>query len=244
MDGVPDNLDQCKNTPFLDEVNEQGCSTNTLIFPQERDNGSLDMTMGYGFNNNEDDINRDTQYAAKFLVSYYLNDWSYSLRTGHFNADTDSGMLDTTLKIKRKFKLNESLKLSLGAGIRLPTYDFTGNKTDYTLYSSIIHYPRSALSLFAGATYTLINDEEVITPLQDIGTFYLGSGYFFTKDLYANIAYSYVENKFTTNHAAHSIMSMLYYRINDKWYTTLSYSHQIEDELYNSLNVKFGYSIW
>ena len=244
MDGVPDALDQCINTPFLDEVDKQGCSTNTLIFPQKRDNGSLDIAFGYGFSNNEDDIDRETQYTSKLQLSYYLNSWSYTLRTGHYSTDNESGMQDTTVKIKRKFKLTKSLKVSLGAAVKLPTYDFTGNKTDYTLYGSIVYYPKSALSLFAGVSHTFINDETVITPLQDTNTFYMGSGYFFTKNLYANIAYSYAESKFTTNHAAQSFMSTLYYKINDKWFTTLSYSHEIEDELHNSFNVKFGYSIW
>lgn len=244
MDGVPDISDQCANTPFLDEVNANGCSTKTLIFPEQRDDGSLDVAFGYGFSIDEDHVDRNTQNTAKFLMSYYLNDWSYTVRTGYFNSDNDKGMQDTTVKIKRKFRLTKSLKVGVGVGVKLPTYDFIGNKTDYTLYSSIVYYPKSALSVFAGATHTFVQDEELLTPLQDINTVYFGSGYFFSKNLYANIAYSYVESKFTTNHAAHSLMSMLFYRINDKWFTTLSYSHEIEDELRNSLNIKFGYSIW
>jgi hypothetical protein len=244
MDGVPDTIDQCLNTPFLNEVNDKGCSTTTLLFPEEGDSGSLDVSFGYGYSNNEELVDRDTQHTTKFQINYYLNNWSYSLRTGYFSTDDDSGIQDTTLKIKRKFKLTKSLKVGLGAAVKLPTYDFTGNKTDYTLYASIIYYPESALSVFAGVSHTFINDEDIITPLQDINTFYIGSGYFFTKDLYANIAYSYAQSKFTTNDPAHSIISTLLYKINNKWFTTLSYSHQIEDELKNSVSIKFGYSIW
>ena len=126
----------------------------------------------------------------------------------------------------------------------MPTYDFTGNKTDLTLYGSVVYYPISALSIFAGTTYTFINDEEVISPLQNVNTFYAGSGYFFTKDLYINAAYSYAESKFSMNDPAHSIMSTLFYRINDKWFMTLSYGHELDEDLKNSLNIKFGYSIW
>ncbi len=244
MDGVPDDRDQCIDTPFLDEVNDKGCSTSTLLFPHERDDGSLDISLGYGFSNNEELLNRDTQHTTRLQVSYYLNDWIYSLRTGYFTIDDDNGIQDTTLKIKRKFKLSQSLKVGLGVGVKLPTYDFTGNKTDYTLYGSVVYYPMSDISLFSGVSHTFINDEEIITPLQDINTFYFGSGYFFTKRFYANIAYSYAESKFTSNHAAQSIISTLLYKINDKWFTTLSYSHEIEDELHNSLNIKFGYSLW
>ena len=54
MDGVPDISDQCSNTPFLDEVNVNGCSTKTLIFPEQRDDGSLDIALGYGFSKDND----------------------------------------------------------------------------------------------------------------------------------------------------------------------------------------------
>lgn len=244
MDGVPDTIDECTDTPFLNEVNAKGCSTNTLIFPQERDNGSLDIAFGYGFNNNDEQVDRDTQYESNFYISYYLNNWSYTLRTSYFTMDDDIGMQDSLLKIKRKFRLTEYLKVSLGAGVELPTYDFTGNNTDYTLYGSIIYYPKSALSLFAGLSHTFIQDEEITIPLQDTNILYLGSGYFFTKDFYVNLAYSYTKNKFTVNHPAHSIGSTLFYQINEKWFTTLSYSHEIEDELSNSAGIKFGYRIW
>ena len=245
MDGVPDSVDQCKNTPFLDVVNQQGCSTHTLIFPEEQNNDGLDISFGYGISNNEDTLNREIQHTAKIQLIYYRDQWSYSVRTGYFQTDSQNGMQDTTLKIKRKFRLNKSLKLGLGLGVKLPTYDFIGNQTDYTFYSSLTYYPISSLSLFSGVSHTFINDEEDIDSLQDINTFYVGSGYFFTQNFYANIAYSYAESKFTANLPSKSIMSTLFYKINKKWFTTLSYSHQIEDDtLNNSLNIKFGYSIW
>lgn len=244
MDGVPDDRDQCLDTPFLSEVNNKGCPTNTLIFPEERDSGSLDISLGYGFSNDEELIDRATQHTVKFQASYYLNDWSYSFRTGYFSTDDDQGMQDTTLKIKRKFKLNSNFKVGLGFGLKLPTYDFAGNNTDFTIYGSMVYYPKSALSIFAGTSYTFINDDEVISPLQNVKTFYAGSGYFFTRNLYANVAYSYAESKFTANDPAHSIISTLFYKINDKWFVTLSYGHELDEDLKNSANIKFGYSMW
>jgi hypothetical protein len=245
MDGVPDSVDLCKNTPFLDVVDQQGCSTRTLTFPEDENNDGLDISFGYGISNNEDILTREIQHTEKIQLIYSRDQWSYSVRTGYFQTDSQNGIQDTTLKIKRKFRLNKSLKLGLGLGVKLPTYDFTGNQTDYTLYSSLIYYPVSSLSLFSGVSHTFINDDEESDPLQDINTFYAGSGYFFTQSFYANIAYSYVESKFTANLPSRSIMSTLFYKINKKWFTTLSYSHEIEDDtLNNSLNIKFGYSIW
>lgn len=244
MDGVPDDRDQCLNTPFLNQVDDKGCSTNTLLFPEESHTGSLDVSLGYGFSNDQELVDRETQHTTKFQVSYYLNNWSYSLRTGYFTTSDDEGMQDTTLKIKRKFKLSSSLKVGIGLGVRLPTYDFTGNNTDITIYGSVVYYPKPGLSIFGGSTYTFINDDEIISPLQNINTFYVGSGYFFSKNFYANIAYSYAESKFTTNDPSHTIISTLLYRINDKWFTTISYGHELQEDLKNSFNIKFGYSIW
>jgi hypothetical protein len=245
MDGVPDSVDQCKNTPFLDVVDKQGCSTHTLILPKDNDNDSLDVGFGYGISNNEDILSREIQHTTKIQLAYYRDNWSYSVRTGYFQTDSQKGMQDTTLKIKRKFRLHKSLKLSVGLGVKLPTYDFIGNQTDYTLYSSLFYYPVSSLSIFSGISHTFINDKEVADPLQDVNTFYIGSGYFFTQSFYANIAYSYVESKFAANLPSKSIMSTLFYKINKKWFTTLSYSHEVEvDTLNNSLSIKFGYSIW
>lgn len=246
MDGVPNAIDKCANTPFLAEVNAQGCATLSLVFPQEKASDSLDMSMSVGFSNNEDLMDRDTQYTSKLQANYYLNDWRYSLGVEYFGTDDISGFQDTILKVKRKFQVRKNLKISFGLGIKLPSYDFLGNKTDYALYTSVIYYPKSALSLFGGASYTFINDEKSIGgALQNISTFYVGTGYFFNKDFYANIAYSNAQSKFVSNHNAQAINSTLFYKINKKWVSTLSYSHEIEDDdLHNALNFTLIYSVW
>ncbi|MDM5271983.1 hypothetical protein PGH07_07315 [Sulfurovum sp. zt1-1] len=245
MDGVPDAVDQCSNTPFLDEVNAEGCSTNKLFLPDEEDNDGLDVILGYGLNNNEDILGRETQHTTNLQISYYQNDWSYSIRSGYFMANQEHGTLDTILKIKRKFKLNDTFKLGMGVGIKLPTYDYVGNKTDYTFYGSLSYYPISDYSILAGVNYTFINDIEETVPLQDINAYYIGTGHFFTKNLYASISYSYADSKFTTQHPTKALMGILFYKIDQKWYTTLSYRHEIDDDdLHNAFNIKLGYSIW
>ena len=183
--------------------------------------------------------------SSNLQISYYRDNWSYNLDIGYFDAKSQKGLEDTTLKIKRKFKLQPNLKLSLGASLTLPTYDFIGNHTDYTLYSSIIYYPQSSLSLFGGVNYTFIQDTPTTEPLQNITNFYLGIGYFFTKDFYMNLSYSQAQSKFTTNHDAKTLGSTLFYKINEKWFTTLYYSQEIEDEdLHNNFKFKIGYTFW
>jgi len=245
MDGVPDIIDKCPNTPFLNEVDKSGCANHILTLPEENDNRSLTLSLGYGFSNNEDFIDRRTQYSSKFKLVYSLKEWSYSLRTEYLYLGNYQGLEDTTIKIKRKFRFSKSLKIGLGIGIKLPTFNFIGNHTDIILYHSLNYYPNTTLSYFMGYNYTFVNDDKIYTPLQNTNTLYLGSGYFFSKKFYANIAYSYSQSKFVSNTPAKSLTSTLFYRINKRWFTTLSYSHQIDDEdLHNSMNIKFGYSIF
>jgi len=244
FDGVPDSLDKCPNTPFLNEVNAQGCTTVVLRLPEETESDSLTLTLGYGSSTNEDLVGRERQDTAKLQVSYYHNNWSYSIRTGHYSHSEGNGLLDTSFKIKKRIKLNDDLKLGLGVGVKLPTYDFEGNKADYTLYSSLSYYPTSSLSLFTGASHTFIKDKQIFTPLQDTNSLYFGVGYFFTNDFYANLSYSYSESKFTDEHSARAVGSTLYYKINKKWFATFSYSREFDDDLHDSLNFKIGYKLW
>jgi len=244
FDGVPDSLDKCPNTPFLNEVNAQGCTTTVLLLPEDTESESLTLNVGYGYSTNEDLVGRARQYLTNIQLSYYYNDWSYSLRTGYYHHNEGDGILDTTFKVKKRFKLTPKLKLSLGAGVKLPTYDFVGNKTDYTLYSSLSYYQSSSLSFFAGLSHTFVNDKKVVTPLQDTNSFYVGVGKFFTSNFYANISYNYSESKFIDEDAAQSLGSTLYYKINKKWFTTLSYSREFDHDLHDSLSFKIGYKIW
>lgn len=230
--------------PLLNEVDALGCTTNLLKLPDERDDDTFEIDINYGFSNDEDTINRDKQHLTKLQISYYLNDWSYSINTGYFTTFNSSRFGDTVLKIKKRFTLTDSLKLSLGLGAKIPSYDFVGNKTDYSIYSSI-SYSISKVSLFAGWSYTFIEDKETIYPLKNTNTIYIGGGYFWNKDIYTNIAYSSIESKFEKNHADQSIIASIFYTINDKWFTTLTYAQEIgEDDADNKTTIRLGYRVW
>jgi hypothetical protein len=245
MDGVPDGLDVCTHTPFLDEVNEKGCSVNRLMLPDEKENHSLDMIIGYGMTHNEDIIGQETQQSSKFELNYYTNNWIYTFGTGYFLDDDEFEMQDTLLSLKKRFTLTEKMKITTGVAVKLPTYDFQGNKTDYTFSSVINYYPSEKWALYTGIDYTFINDQEYDTALQNSTTFYLGSGYFISKKLYANVSYGYSSGKFVNEHAIHTVGTTLFYQLHNQWFTTLSYSNEIFDEdLHNDFKVKLGYTFW
>ncbi|MDQ7047495.1 MAG: hypothetical protein Q9M39_07690 [Sulfurovum sp.] len=265
FDGVPDYLDQCPQSPFLCEVDKTGCSTTILTLPFETTKENLDITLGYGYSTNEDLIDREDQKNTKLQINYYKDNWSYTLQTGYYSHDLHDGALDTIVRIKKRMRLNSEFVLSLGGGLRLPSYDFEGNKLDAVFYSSMHYYASSALSFFAGYNYTHIGDDEVepIIPetpygdddddddeyiyqgLQNIHKFYIGSGYFFTDDFYLNLLYSDESSKFIGEHRIRNISTSLYYKIDKKWFSTLTYSREVFDEdLHENLLLRVGYHIW
>jgi len=246
FDGVPDTLDACPNTPFLNQVNASGCTTAILRLPDETDHDSMTMTLSSGYENNDDLPGTTRQYRTKAQVNYYHNDWSVSLRSSYYTRDAyGDGFGDTTLKVRKRFRLTPELRLNLGAGLKLPTYDFPGNKTDYKLYSSLYYYPAKKISLFGGFNYTFIQDEEVMGELQNRSKLFGGVGYFFTDSFYANIGYAYEKSKYVSEHPEHSLSGTFFYQVTDSWFTSIYYKQDILDEdLHDEFYFTVGYKFW
>ncbi len=245
LDGVPDQLDQCPNTPFLNEVNRQGCTSKILTLPQDSSDTNLIFALGYGYFTDEDLTTRARRYSTKAQVSYYHDNWSYTLKSSYFSHEQEEGLQDTILKIKKRFPLDTKTKLSLGAGVKLPTYDFQGNRTDYALYTSLTHYANTKYSYFTGASYSFIQDKAIDTAVQNSYNLYLGNGYFFSTNFYASLSYNFGQSKFKKQHHIHTLASTLYYKINKRFFTTLSYQREIGDEdLHDALSIKIGINLW
>ena len=245
LDGVEDKLDICPNTPFLHTVDKNGCTITILKLPQERDTTSLILTLGYGYTINEDIIGQENQQNYQTTLGFYHNTWSYTLNTGYFTSHHDKDMQDTILKVKKRFSPSAKLKLSLGAGVKLPSYNFKGNKTDFSLYSTLSYYATTSLSYFSGANYTFVRDHAVISPIQNRYNLYLGTGYFLTKRLYCNLSYTYTQGKFTAEEHYQTLSSTIYYKINKTLFTTLNFYKEIDDEdQHAGFSLKLGYSLF
>jgi len=267
LDGVSDSIDQCKDTPFLNEVDKTGCTTHILTLPFETSKEQLDITLGYGFSTNDDLLDREEQHLSKLQVNYYKDNWTYSLQGGYYSHSLHEGALDTILRIKKRISLYDDLVISLGGGLRLPSYTFEGNKVDATGYTSLHYYASTSLSFFGGYNYIYVGDDEVPplvaeTPsgdkdedgnekkyiyqgLQNIHKFYIGTGYFFSDALYMNILYSDESSKFVGEHRIRKVIGSLYYKINKSYFTTLYYQQEVFDEdLHNNLMFSIGYHLW
>ena len=245
FDGVADEVDECPKTAFFEKVDAHGCTVEILTLPDETEKDSLQFLAGYGVIVNEDLLGRDEQKIETLKMSYYRDNWSYSLSSGYYQYKETQGTIDTTLKVKKRFSLTPILKFSLGGGIKLPTYDFKGNKTDYTLYSSLNYYPRKSLSFFGSYSHTFVEDEFVNSELRDSEYLSGGVGYFFTKKFYANVALSLGKNKFVSEHSTKSLSSTLYYKFNKQWFSLFHYNQEILDESeHRTYTVKVGYKAW
>ena len=113
--------------------------------------------------------------------------------------------------------------------------------SDIKLLSSIGYYKSKNSSYFGGIDYTVIRDRSGINKLRNRYTIYLGSRYFFNKDLYANITYSYHKTKFLNEDGQNSLGTTIYYQFNKKYFTTLSYKRVIGNkDLHDTFRAKFG----
>ncbi len=245
FDGVADEVDECPKTAFFEKVDARGCTVEILTLPSETEKDSLQLLTGYGVIVNEDLLGRDEQKIETFNMSYYRDNWSYSLGSGYYQYKETQGMIDTTLKVKKRFSLTPILKFNVGAGLKLPTYDFQGNKTDYTFYSSLNYYPKKSLSFFGNYSHTFVQDESVTSALRDSEYLSGGVGYFFTKKCYANFALSIGKNKFVSQHPTESLSSTLYYKFDKRWFSLFHYNQEILDESkHRTYTLNLGYKAW
>lgn len=245
MDGVPDALDVCSHTPFLDQVNKYGCSVNRLILPDERIDESMDMVVGYGMTHNEDTIGREAQHSTQLALHYYRNDWIYAVSGAYFGSEAEQGFEDTVVSIKKRLTLSPDFKFTGGLSMKLPSYDMYGNQTDYTLSGSLNYYPSDQWVCYLGGEYTFVNDQDKVAQLSNSRSWYSGIGYFLLPKVYVNVAYGYSERKFREEHPIQTIQGTLFYQLNDRWFTTLSYGNELFDEdLHSNLSIKLGYTLW
>lgn len=243
MDGVPDSIDVCTHTPFFNKVNKNGCSTKRLILPENKDNYNLDIIFDYGLAHNDDSIERENISQNQIELNYYHNSWIYTLKTGYLRSKAWSDIDDTSLSIKRHFQFDKNIILATGINIKFPTHNFEGNRLDYELSQDLNYYPIDNISLFLGGKYSFINDKSEKEIIEDEYSYYLGMGYFISQDIYTNLSYSSTKSKFKRQHLIHLLGTTTFYQINKKWFSSLTYSHEILDEdLHNNLNFKLGYS--
>ncbi len=134
LDGVPDNLDLCPNTPFLETVNKNGCSENQLK-EIKKNKIKFNLSAGYEYDNYKNSKNSHlifTSLSAKknqFKLSLYYSMLSYG--NGYKSNDFITSLYYYNYSID-----NTSIKL--GGKIYFPTY--FNDKIDYALFIQGIYF--------------------------------------------------------------------------------------------------------
>lgn len=247
MDGVDDKIDKCPNTPLSDLVNVHGCTITKL----EHD-FNFDIVYGINYADSSEQLANNIDIpAASLRLDYYYKNFSFQASTSYYVAlDEDNnattGMYDTYVGAAYQFKPDRDILLNVGLAAILPTYDSatTNNKTDYRAYTSVSYMKKSA-TVFAGYSYTLINDEVVGSAsydYQNSASYNVGVGYNFTNRLYMSAAYNNSDSIYTKVKNLETASIYGYYSINERRFFIFSYAYGLSDSANpNSFTALMGY---
>jgi len=256
MDGVPDSIDKCPNTPLTDLVDTNGCTKAKVnLKTQKETKGHADVIIGANYaGSNFASLNSSDTYSASIQADYYYGNFSLQAYTSYYKTaaqDYDaSGLNDSFIGAAYNVHMGKSLSLRLGAGALLPTYEtsLNNNNTDYT-GSATLSYNLSKLNLFGGYAYTMINDDDVIDTTnnssyiyQNTNAYSAGLGYYFTNKLYMSGAYNLSNSIYEGIEDIKTASLYGYYAINKNRFLIFTYAYGLSDSASDhAVSLKVGY---
>lgn len=249
IDGVDDSLDLCKDTPFSDIVDNNGCSIKSL-----KSYHNLGIVTGINYSQIDYNTNDTTDTISTSLeINYSYKHFSLQTATSYFKSDSNTysnkGLSDSYITSSYRVFENNLVKVTLGIGAILPTYksDFNNNNTDF-MTSTSINYNFKDISLFSTYKYTFINDDDVISDsiilnYQNTNLYSLGIGWFLTNDFYSSLSYNHSQSIYADIENIQSISAYSFYYLNKNLYTIFGYSYGLSDSTSNhASSIKLGYS--
>ncbi len=227
LDGVPDTLDRCPNTPFSDIVDQYGCSIQKLIKPRQ-----YEYYVEFLYAKDSDVIHFQERDLLTSLTIYQGN-FDLSISAFHFDNNFKKGFSDISLKAEYRFSPDPLWDLYLGVGLELPTYNFSGNKIDYT-FSLSNEYFLFGYKFYGGGYYTFVQDCYHGRDLQDSYGAYLGFQRYFRYYSF-DLAYLYNHGKFgAITHMAYTKVERY---LSHHYYLFLTYSKSLNaqaiDQIYS-----------
>ena len=250
MDGVPNYLDKCPNTPITDLVGPNGCPIKSLTKQSHKKSiNHYDITVGANFGQSNYQLSpRANTYSSSLQAGFYHKAFSMQFSTLYYYTKStnynSSGMGDTTLSGYYSFYPVADLTVQAGAGVILPTYQSSlhNNKTDY-LGSIFATYKPNKYSFFGGYTYTIINDTNVDTiTYQNTNAFTAGIGYNFSSKFYTSLSYYEANSVYSGVQNLKNISLYIFYSINKHWFTNFTFAaglNRATSQNYSS--IKLGY---
>ena len=253
FDGVEDKFDRCPNTPLTELVDINGCTTRSLVSLHH-----YDIILGASYSDSDyQTLNKTDTFSSTLQADYYYKDFSLSASTSYYKTDgggySANGLNDSYLSASYQFKPLESLTLSIGLSLILPTYetDLNNNNLDY-LTSLNLSYSLDNISLFVAYSYTIINDDDVLLTDINANTISItyqnsvalsaGVGYYVNNSLYLSGAYNVSDSIYTSIEDIKTASVYAYYGFDEHWFSTFSYAKGISDSASkNYAAIRVGY---
>jgi len=257
LDGVPDNLDKCPNTPFANLVNKNGCTIKKLIPVVNYHHYDVMVGAEYLTSNFTSAPKTDT-YNATFQVDYYYKNFSLQASTSYYSTDSgdysDSGMNDSYIGMAYTLYPMKNLSVRLGGGVLLPTYDTTlnNNNTDYSLSTYVSYSTIKNINLFGSYTYTMINDDDVTVTYadgysytykyQNTNSWSLGAGRYISNGFYMSGSYNNTQSVYKGVDDIETLSLYSSYNLDANWFITLYYAYGLSDTASDhDISLKLGY---
>ncbi|HQS66700.1 MAG TPA: DUF3187 domain-containing protein [Sulfuricurvum sp.] len=246
MDGVDDAQDQCRDTPFSDLVNADGCSIRSL-----HSSVNYDIIIGAGYSqiNYASQEKSDTTIQT-FQADYYHGNLMAQLSGSYFQSSspgfTQSGLGDTLAALYYKSQLNNGLIIQTGIGALLATYDsgYHNEATDYQGSIGLQYDLTDNTNLFCGYSYTIVNDTDVPNTehYQNTHSFYAGAGYSFNEKIRLSASYAQSQSMYVGTQTIKTASTGMFYQLNPHWFTMIDYRYGLSDSASDhDGSVRLGY---
>jgi len=230
LDGVPDNLDMCPNTPFLETVNKYGCSISQLK-NLKKDKIKFDFSTGYEYDNYK------SYHNSELLFS------SFSAKKGKLKVRLFVSMLNN----KEKYELsdliaslyyyvdfNRNIGFKMGTKAYFPTN--YNKKTDYSFLAEASYYFRK-FSIALSEEHKIYGE----TGLNPKDTVSLEADIYYKK-LYIS-PYIYTENSAYDFKKWYKYAGIsLFYQLNKKFSFSFDLSFDMQESKNYTISSSIGYS--
>ncbi len=218
MDGVPDAEDRCPNSALTDIVDATGCVIEKVVFQKEH---HFDISLGFMYS--KVDAN-SSQSAQSLSVGYYYGNFSAYVYTSNFDLQNgESGIDDTTVGLYYRDTL-EQFAWKIGAGGYIPTYDGSGNRTDYFISARTVWYLGNA-DLYINVQHTFMQDSDT----EDTNRLTLGGGYILTPKSYLSLSYTAQNSIYAGEEDLRNLALYADYTINKHWFLSTELSLGLSD---------------
>jgi len=232
LDGVPDNVDICPNTPFLETVNKFGCSENQLKSLKKKRKIKFNLSFGYEY----DHYNN---YPSSRVLYTSLSAKKNNIRTTLFFSELNDGSgngyksNDLILSIYYYFNLSD-FYFKMGPKVYFNTY--YNDKMDYAfLVKGTYFFKNFDIALSEKhKIYGESDQKHKDTIMLELGAFY---------NKWYISPYVYTENSSYDTSKWYKYGGLtVYYQIDKKFSFTVDYSADLEETQNYTITSTIGYS--